>query len=197
MMFVIYFLTHVATIIGFILLCETFINDNNANLFRLPSYNFVFKNRKIKSKGGVVMYIWDNIQLSIREDLNIFIEGEFESILLNPLLTVKLLLLEKFIIFPTQMFLYLSNDMNFDYLKIDSYRPSSDLLHIYLNANIIPMITKPTHITYMSATIINNIYVQHTTTLVHSGILYSDMSHHLPIFCLTGKRKPAKNLMSH
>ena len=70
----------------FILLCETYKNDNIANLLRLPNYYFVFKNRKIKSKGGVSMYIRDNIQFNLREDLSIFIEGEFEYIFVESII---------------------------------------------------------------------------------------------------------------
>ena len=69
--------------IDYILLCETFVNDDNAHLFKLPNYNFIYKNRKIKSKGGVAIYIRDNIQYNLREDLSIFIEGEFESIFIE------------------------------------------------------------------------------------------------------------------
>ena len=69
--------------IDYILLCETFVNDDNAHLFKLPNYNFIYKNRKIKSKGGVAIYIRDNIQYNLREDLSSFIEGEFESIFIE------------------------------------------------------------------------------------------------------------------
>ena len=69
--------------IDYILLCETFVNDDNAHLFKLPNYNFIYKNRKIKAKGGVAIYIRDNIQYNLREDLSIFIEGEFESIFIE------------------------------------------------------------------------------------------------------------------
>ena len=86
----------------------------------------------------------------------------------------------------------IGTDQNFDYLKINSYKPSTDLLHLYLSANTISTITKPTRITHTSATLIDNIYVRHTTPFVHSGILFSDISDHLPIFCLIGKRKPSK-----
>ena len=74
-------------------------------------------------------------------------------------------------------------DQNVDYLKINSYKPSTDLLHLYLAANTIPTITKskPTRITHTSATLIDNIYVRHTTPFVHSGILFSDIYDHLPI----------------
>ena len=86
----------------------------------------------------------------------------------------------------------IGTDQNFDYLKINSYKPSTALLHLYLAANTIPTITKPTRITHTSATLIDNIYVRDTTPFVHSGILFSDISDHLPIFCLIGKRKPSK-----
>ena len=67
----------------FFLLCKTFVNDDNTHLFKLPNYNFIYKNRKIKSKGGVAIYIRYNIQYNLREDLSIFIEGEFESIFIE------------------------------------------------------------------------------------------------------------------
>ena len=57
-----------------------FVNYDNAHLFKLPSYNCIYKNRKIKAKGGVAIYIRDNIQYNLPEDRSIFIEGEFESI---------------------------------------------------------------------------------------------------------------------
>ena len=69
--------------IDYILLCETFVNDDNAHIFKLPNYNFNYKNRKIKAKGGVAIYIRDNIQYNLREDLSILIEGEFESIFIE------------------------------------------------------------------------------------------------------------------
>ena len=39
------------------LLCETFVNGDKAHLFKLTNYNFIYKNRKIKAKGGVAIYI--------------------------------------------------------------------------------------------------------------------------------------------
>ena len=73
---------------------------------------------------------------------------------------------------------------------MNSYKTSTDLLHIYLAANTIPTITKLTRITHTSATLIDNIYLRHTTPFVHSAILFSDISDHLPIICLIGQRKP-------
>ena len=198
--------------IDYILLCETFVNDNNAHLFKLPNYNFICINRKIKAKGGVAIYIRDNIQYNLREDLSIFIEGEFEYIFIESITNGQTSIVGEIYRIPntnvnlsiqryeailhktesSNSQVIIGTDQNFDYLKINSYKPSTDLLHLYLAANTIPTITKPTRITHTSATLIDNIYVRHTTPFVHSGILFSDISDHLPIFCLIGKRKPPK-----
>ena len=63
--------------IYYILLCETFVDDDNAHLFKLPNYNFIYKKRKIIYKGGVAIYIRDNIQYKLGENPSIFIECEF------------------------------------------------------------------------------------------------------------------------
>ena len=65
--------------IDYILLCETFRNDDNAPLFKQHNYNLIYKNRKIKSKSGVAVYGRDNILVNLPEDYSIYVEGEFES----------------------------------------------------------------------------------------------------------------------
>ena len=177
--------------IDYILLCETFVNDDNAHLFKLPNYNFIYKNGKIKSKGGVAIYIRDNIQYNLRED--IFIEGEFESIFIESINNCQTSIVGEIYRIPNTSVnlsiqryetilhkmessnsqVIIGTDKNFDYLKINSYKPSTDVMHLYLAAHIIPTITKPTRITHTSATLIDNIYVRHTTPF---GILFSDIS---------------------
>ena len=44
--------------------------------------------------------------------------------------------------------------------------------------------TEQKSITHTSATLIDNIYVRHTIPSVHSDKLCSNISDHLPIFCL-------------
>jgi len=129
--------------IDYILSSETFVNDDNAHLFKLPNYNFIYKNRKIKSKGGVAIFIRDNIQYNLREDLSIFIEGELESIFIEsinngqtsvvgeiyriPNTSVNLsiqryeAILHKMESSNSQVII--GTDQNFDYLKINSYKP--------------------------------------------------------------------------
>ena len=64
--------------VHFILPCETFLTNNNADLFSIPGYNFVHMSRTKLSRGDVAMYISNNY--AERLDFCINVEGEFESI---------------------------------------------------------------------------------------------------------------------
>ena len=54
--------------IHFVLLCETFLTDNNAHMCAIPGYNFVFRNRRTNSGGGVAIYIKNDLKRIRRED---------------------------------------------------------------------------------------------------------------------------------
>ena len=60
-------------------LTETWLNDNNAENFKLNNYNFVCENRKQKSGGGVAMYISKKLNYKMRPDLSINIDNVLES----------------------------------------------------------------------------------------------------------------------
>ena len=66
--------------IDYILMCETLLYDDSAHLFELSNYNLIYNTSTTKYKGGVAIYIPDNIQYIFREDHSNFVEGEFESI---------------------------------------------------------------------------------------------------------------------
>ena len=56
--------------LDFVLLCETFLQENiNVNysaLFHLPGYEFIYKNRVDKARGGVAMYIRNAYKFKLR-----------------------------------------------------------------------------------------------------------------------------------
>ena len=66
-----------------ILLCETFLNGKNENLYQLPDYQFISKCRANKTCGGVGMYIKNDLSYKIRNELAPHIEGSFESIFIE------------------------------------------------------------------------------------------------------------------
>ena len=206
-----------------ILLCETFLTDTNHDLFNIPGYTFISRHRKHYRQGGVGIYIKNNINFIIRDDLSIFIETYFETLFLEvtsskgnrpiiigevyrvpnsscpnsitnyELITNKLQNENKEIIIGT--------DQNFDYLNIHCAY-SKHLLETFFTACLVPTITRPTRITSESATLNDNIYVNgNRLEYLRSGILVTDISDHFPIFVFTGKHvrqcKPKNNTNSY
>ena len=87
----------------------------------------------------------------------------------------------------------IGTDQNFDYIKFETQKHTSDLLKTFFSASMIPTITKPTRVTPTSATLIDNIYIKNVHSQIYSGILCEDISDHLPIFCFVGGKPKPKN----
>ena len=153
------------------------------------------------------------IEYKIRADLSIFHEGEFESIFIetnsctavntvigeiyripnsNPNLSVK-----RYEHIFTKLKkctnVIIGTDQNFDLLKLDTHSQTSELLDCALTNSFIPVITKPTRITFSTATLIDNIYIKYNRTdmEIESGILTTDLSDHLPCICTLKFEKAA------
>ena len=195
----------------YILLCETFLTDQTASLYQIPGYKLVHKSRTAKTRGGVAIYIRDNIPFHVREDLGYFIEGEFESIFIETTQsglkhsiigeiyrvpnTNEKLSVERF----ERIFERLKDekkdiivgcDQNFDLIKVNEHPQTNELLTKAFSNGLIPLITKPTRITHNTATLIDNVYVNAPQChQVMSGILLSDISDHLPVFAFLGKKE--------
>ena len=187
--------------LDFILVCETFLKDDTEHLFKIPGYNLITKNRQLLSKGGVAMYIKDQIHFKLLENLSIFHEGEFESIFIETTLHNKRYVVGEVYRIPdtsevlsvkryecllnklnaTGANVILGTDQNFDYLKIQTHGKTLDLLNAFLSYDLIPTITKPTRITHTSATLIDNIYVRQDSPNIRSCIMPCDISDHFPV----------------
>ncbi len=71
------------TFLDFILLCETFLSERNSDLHQLPGYKLIQRCRKESIRGSVAKYVRDKIKHKIRDDLSIFCEGQFESLVVE------------------------------------------------------------------------------------------------------------------
>ena len=203
--------------IDFILLCETFLTDYNSNQFNIAGYNFVNRNRINSSRGGVAIYIHDKHKFKLRDDIAINVTGIFESIFIEVnsdnlkavvgeiyrvpnTNEVNSINMYSQIISKLQNYkndIIIGTDQNFDYIKIDQYKHTQDLLDTFITNGFIPTITKPTRITHNTATLIDNIYIStNHKPDIHSAILTFDISDHLPVITCVGhdkyttKRKP-------
>ena len=107
-----------------------------------------FRNRTNKSRGGVAIYIRKNIEYKLREDLDIFVEGEFESIFLETVINNNKTVIGEIYRVPNsninqsierydEIFsktkdaknVIIGTDQNFDLLKIESHKQTADLLN--------------------------------------------------------------------
>ena len=73
-------------------------------------------------------------------------------------------------------------DYNIDLLKYNSLQCIDDFVNIMYNKSFRPLIDKPTRIRKKSVTLIDNILTNVVTKDIHSGIFYSEITDHLPIF---------------
>jgi len=204
-----------------LLLCETFLNERNQDLYQLPGYQFICKSRKNRTGGGVGIYLKNHINFKIRDDLAPHTEGSFESILVETLNTNKKYIIGEIYRPPntseqlaldnyeqtvikiqeTKLESVLGTDQNFCLLKASQNNKTHDLLNVFFNNSFTPSIILPTRITHSSATLIDNLYVKTTPqNIPKSGVIIADLSDHLPIFVCIGKRrsytKPNKTIIS-
>ena len=78
---------------------------------------------------------------------------------------------------------YLMGDFNIDLLKSESCDYADRFIEQLFTSSYTPLITKPTRITQHTATIIDIIFTNNIEKLENSinGIIFSDISDHLPI----------------
>jgi len=75
----------------------------------------------------------------------------------------------------------LHGDFNLNILHAD-YTATHDFLNTLYSVNFYPLITKPTRVTTHSASLIDNILFNSCDYKVSSGLLWCDVSDHLPVF---------------
>lgn len=80
---------------------------------------------------------------------------------------------------------FLMGDFNIDLLKSEENPHVHDFLNQMFSSSFYPLITRPTRITNSSATLIDNIFVNNLEESYTSGILFTDLSDHLPVFQIT------------
>ena len=183
---------------------ETWITDNDPNIFNIQGYNFITANRKSKPGGGVGLYIAENIEFKERNDLTVEKDDILESLFIEckvngfPVVIGALYrppncsinefdeqfekLLDK--INRENKLFYLLGDYNIDILKINQNKYAENFINQLSSSFFYPLITKPTRITHNSASLIDNILTNRMDDDDIQGILYTDISDHLPVFTI-------------
>jgi hypothetical protein len=199
-------LVHKFTIIA---VSETWGNDYNDQLFNIPGFTCVCKNRVGRSGGGVALFIANSVSFTPRHDLNLNANDSFECIFVdvtNAQFGTKTVgavyrppdtNLDLFMAGFETCLLKLCNsrtecliagDYNIDLLKCDVHPGSDNFLNNLYAHSILPLITRPTRFNSNSSTLIDNILVNKPNDTSVSGILITDISDHLPVFYVSSQK---------
>ena len=193
-----------------VLMCETWLNSSTEKLVDIPGYKLINKNRIDRIGGGVCILIKQDLRSRKRDDLCVEtqllehhvveVKTDTKNILFvagyrPPNSNVKTLLKEYNNLLVSlrkcrHHELVIGIDHNLDLLKTHSHSQTSEFLELNLTNDLTPCITKPTHVTHKSATLIDNIFIspklhQDTTPF----ILNEDISDHLPTVALLSNQK--------
>ena len=83
---------------------------------------------------------------------------------------------------------YIMGDFNLNLMNHQSHQLTAEFLDVMFGYMFFPLITLPTRITSHTGTIIDNIFTKHSDNYSINDLLLSDISDHLPIFCVTRSR---------
>ena len=190
---------------------EVFSCDRDKRI-SLPGYrDIITRCRPNGTRGGVALFIKENIPFKIRDDLSVFIPHIFESLFVeinsqNGKSIIGIIYrpntapkadLDIFtntlndildIINTERKHSIIMGDMNIDLLKIDVHQKTNDYLESLFSYGFSPTITLPTRLTCNSATLIDHIYTNRTTS-TKSGIIITDVADHFGIFHISSENK--------
>ena len=196
-------LTHKFSLIA---LTETWLNDDESDNFEIPGYKSTKLSRKNKKGGGICIFTRDNIVTKLRKDLVpedntsdtecLFIEiinEKSKNIIIGTIYRLPNNRFNEFendlntILTKLDKLCYIMGDFNIDPLKYNCCNFSTSFFNQFCSSGYTPRIYKPTRITKSTATLIDNIFTNNLSKTEHlNGILFNDISDHLPIFTITG-----------
>ena len=98
-------------------------------MYEIPGYTMIYRNRTDGTRGGIAIYIKETISFKCRPDIEINIDGEFESIFIEKIIKQEQIIIgEQLSLHSFETILerlrnmniniILGTDQNFDYFKI-------------------------------------------------------------------------------
>ena len=186
---------------------ETWLNDNDFDLYGLSGYKVIGRHRVNRTGGGVAVCVQDQVSFRERPDLSCFTE-DFETVFIEiekgNQLNAKNVIIGVIYRPPNQDILsfneklndiinkirmenkicYLLGDYNINILKYSSHVHTAQFVDMMSSSGFLPLITRPTRVTATSATLIDNIFTNNLMDISHplQGLFITDVSDHFPIF---------------
>ena len=197
-------LKNLELIFSFVGITETWLRDSSHHT-DISGYNFVHNPRKDRTGGGVGLYLEDNFDFKCRPDLvfsctecaeSLFVEinrPKEKNIIVGVVYRPPNSNLRDFMnsldsllasISKENKICYVLGDWNLDLINHHCHDTTGELLETMYSRMFFPLIKRPTRITSNTATLIDNIFANNLNNLSVSGLMFCDISDHLPIFTL-------------
>jgi len=187
-----------------IAITETWIEPNLTSDFNINNYDAFHITRGTRRGGGVAIYTNKKLSGALAESKSFVIENILECVTVE--LTIKnhtnvvVSCIYRTPGSPIDTFcenlernlsdvksiktIFVCGDFNIDLLKHETHNNTKHFLDTMYSLGLYPLIDKPTRITDNSTTLIDNIFTNELRFNLISGIMYNDISDHLPIFAL-------------
>ena len=183
-----------------IAITESWLNNNEARQFQTNNYNFYSQSRNTKKGGGVGLFVKRNMNVKLRNDLNLQnnIEALIIEILGGPDSKNKLIMvvyrpptcsiqyfcdsIEEILIQMSQenKSIIVVGDFNIEMFADTTETHRNYFLQLMNSFGLYGAITIPTRITSAKQSLIDNIFISCDRQI--SGTISCDLSDHLPIF---------------
>ena len=180
---------------------ETWLHSNSPPVFDIKDYSLLRADRQNGKGGGVAFYVHNNIRFKIRHEVSIrdaetlFIElinDQGKNIIVGLIYRPPSNSLETFFedldaythsLSLENKHVYLMGDFNIN-LYSSAQAHEQKLNNILSSYALYPHINKPTRITNTTSSLIDNIFSNNLSNETLNGILFYDISDHLPIFMI-------------
>ena len=196
------FLSNIDTKFSIIGLSETCLQHSDIQS-DIPGYKFIHNHHHNRSGGGVGLYFSADLNYKVRKDINyesvcaasLFIEivkpkgKNIVGVVYRP----PGLNVNEFIVNTDSLISKISSenkkcfimgDFSLNLLNCHNHKLTNEFLDTLFSNMFFPLITRPTRITSYNATLIDNIFTNDLDNCSFSGLFFTDISDHLPIFCL-------------
>ena len=86
------------------------------------------------------------------------------------------------------------SDFNVNMLNFETHGLTNDYINSLISKSFLPLITLPTRIKHLSATLIDHIWTNKVCTKYKTGIIINSLSDHFPVFYIEDAKQPKSNL---
>ena len=183
---------------------ETWLNEYSHSV-SIENYDFIHSHRKNRRGGGVGLYLGNNLDYKVRQNLkfensettdSLFVEvtvPKGKNIIIGVVYRAPDNNLTTFVkdfnevldkITKENKLCYLMGDFNVNIMNYQTNNLTGEFLDSMYSNLLCPLINRPTRITSHTATLIDNIITNNIDADSINGLLFTDISDHLPIFSI-------------